>query len=270
MSYASRRMEISVHRLKVAEVSAAFRAVPPEAFPEALELGAGDGYQSSLLKPFCTHLLATDFNPQRLAGDPVPGVEFATLDAEKVDEGLGDRRFDLIFSSSLLEHLPDVDRALVGMRTVLAPGGVCVHILPSVTWKVTQLALWWPTRLLSVALRVARRLRGRSIQEGTGFGLGNNPKFEQKRRFVLLPTPHGSFAGNAEELRAYRVASWRERFERAGFEVLTVRRGPVASGYGLAMPRVARALERMGVASVMVYVLKRTGETSPHERYWCS
>lgn len=66
-------------------------------------------------------------------GDPVvPGVtgwDYEHGDAHYLN-GLDDESFDFVYSSHLLEHLPDVDTALTNWWRVLKPGGYFILYLP--------------------------------------------------------------------------------------------------------------------------------------------
>jgi SAM-dependent methyltransferase len=53
-----------------------------------------------------------------------------SIRAEDLDPGRHGR-FDVIFSVNVLEHIPDLERALAGMLGVLAPGGVMRHTCPN-------------------------------------------------------------------------------------------------------------------------------------------
>lgn len=66
-------------------------------------------------------------------GDPVMrdvvGWDFEHGDAQLL-HGLGDRTFDYVYSSHLLEHLPDCELALRNWWRVLRPGGYLILYLP--------------------------------------------------------------------------------------------------------------------------------------------
>ena len=66
-------------------------------------------------------------------GDPVaPGVtgwDYEHGDAQYL-KGLDDEAFDFVYSSHLLEHLPDVETALTNWWRVLKPGGYLQLYLP--------------------------------------------------------------------------------------------------------------------------------------------
>ncbi len=58
------------------------------------------------------------------------GKGWLPIGAEKLDPAVHGH-FDLIYSTNVLEHIPDLDGAFRGMASVLAPGGTMVHLCPN-------------------------------------------------------------------------------------------------------------------------------------------
>ena len=84
------------------QIEAVSRTVPNDIFREALELGAGDGFQSQFLTRCAKKVLCTDLNADRLGRKPHSRIAYEICDAEALPYESG--RFDFIFSSNLLEH----------------------------------------------------------------------------------------------------------------------------------------------------------------------
>ena len=140
-----------LHPLREREIRALFRACPRGHFARALELGAGDGFVSGLLSDYARELVSTDYFPGILACPPRPGVSYRMVDAEQLPAAFPGGQFDLVFSSNLLEHLPDAARVLRDIAGLLAPGGVTVHLVPNRTWLALHTLLHLPNKL-AVAL----------------------------------------------------------------------------------------------------------------------
>jgi acyl transferase domain-containing protein len=100
-----------------------------------LEIGAGTGGATSaalpVLPPDQTSYLFTDLSPlfldraaERFANYPF--LEFQVLDIEKgpAEQGLGDRRFDLILASNVLHATADLRQVLRHVCQLLAPKGL--------------------------------------------------------------------------------------------------------------------------------------------------
>lgn len=257
-----------LRELRRREIALLFRDCLPATFAQALELGAGDGFQSVVLASYTGRLIATDYRPTILSAAPAPGVTYQVCDAERVGDVFDHRQFDLIFSSNMMEHLPDPQRALAGMHSVLRDDGVAIHIIPSPFWKLTHMIGFYLNAVVSRMERWSRRGQSGSKVNVTAAGWDNNPKLALQRygylRRLLLPTPHGVSRGNLAEFRAFSAKRWRIEFGQAGFRVAAIRKGPVSSGYGFGFNALRALLERCGFASEYIYITVKIGQDSPH------
>ncbi len=101
-----------LQKIRSREFATVFSNCPKKTFDKALELGAGDGFISTLLSDYVGSLVSTDIDRQRLQRRDYANVTYRTCDAEHVGKTFGEKEFDLVFSSNLLEHLPDCLTAL--------------------------------------------------------------------------------------------------------------------------------------------------------------
>jgi SAM-dependent methyltransferase len=109
-------------------------AWPPPA--RLLELGAGTG-------GLCTALAIAGYDVAGVEPDD-HGVDASRLRARRypgarvrIEKGLAealpfeDASFDVVLSSQVLEHIPDVESAARECFRVLAPGGLTIHFMPN-------------------------------------------------------------------------------------------------------------------------------------------
>ncbi len=129
-------------------LTAAFAGVPDKAFDRCLELGAGDGFLSSMLARHARALFSTEIRRGGLTEPPLANTRYAFCDAEWLL--FRGAKFDLIFSSHLLEHLTDLQGALAEMRRVVDRQGVMVHLVPSRLWKVLDFGLFFASQAVHV------------------------------------------------------------------------------------------------------------------------
>jgi SAM-dependent methyltransferase len=257
-----------LHAFRRRELQIVLAQCPERYFRAGLELGGGDGYQSSILSRYVQRLVCTDYNKHRLRRQAPHPTSYVVCDAESVGNLFRANTFDLVFSSNLLEHLPNPEAALAGIHRVLRPDGVTIHVLPSVFWKLCQVLLFNPNRVVERLDRLVAERR----PSLTDPGMGNNPKVHRhrpaQRRRWILPPPHGVSHGTFQELLAFRRSRWRRLLERSHFDVVRIVKGPAASGYGFGLDRIRSLLERLGLASEHVYIAVKAGAVSPHLRYW--
>lgn len=101
----------------------AFLATLPRTV-RVLEIGAGGGFALRAMERMgFRRLVGLDLTATSLAEARrrVPGARLIAADAERLP--LGDGSVDVVLSSDLLEHLPDVDGHLAEVARVLRPGG---------------------------------------------------------------------------------------------------------------------------------------------------
>ncbi|WP_203458745.1 class I SAM-dependent methyltransferase [Lacinutrix sp. WUR7] len=122
-----------------------FSLFPENKFKLALELGAGNGGQSIHVLKHCEKLICTDLDEKSydwldmaiLDRQNTDNVEYKICDAQDLSQ-FDDNTFDLIFSSNMLEHIPDVRQCLRECKRVLKEDGVMLHTMPSRYWKFFQ------------------------------------------------------------------------------------------------------------------------------------
>ena len=116
-------------RALAAGVAAAITAaVQLQAHWQALEYGCGTGLVGAALAPFVAQLLACDVSPGMLAvlAEKARAAGLDHLQTRVLDltrEPPPAARFDLIFSSMTLHHIPDVAALLRVMHGMLKPDG---------------------------------------------------------------------------------------------------------------------------------------------------
>lgn len=275
-----------LHRFRRREIEAVFDGCPDKTFATGLELGAGDGFQSRLLTRWVSRLVSTDYDQGVLSNPPDAAITYAVCDAEEVGRVFAGRRFDLVYSSNLLEHLPDPGRALRAIHSVLADDGITIHVVPGPFWKTTHLLLHAPNRVALILERltqpgaldaIKRRLPGGGPGPAKAAVRDNNPRTARAQRGAirrfLIPEPHGVSRSNWEEFSHFSRARWTREIREAGFDLIAIRKGPVASGYGFGFDIPRGVLEAAGFASEYIYVAtkyvsSKRGATSPYASFW--
>jgi len=270
-----------LHEIRRREIAAIFAHCPHDAFSSALELGAGDGYQSRLLAQYTTSLVSTDFNAQIALCAPTEKISYRVCDAERVDSEFAGSFFDLVFSSNMLEHLPRPDLALAGIGKVLTPDGIVIHVVPTPFWKFWQVSLHIPHMLAHSLERLSEVGIGTLLSSGPKVREGasqptnvieNNPKIaKRERRFVsslVWPEPHGVSSSNFAEFFAFSRRRWLHTFAGAGLDVVAVIQGPVSSGFGFGFDRTRALLEAAKLPTEVAYIATSAGAKSRFVNYF--
>ena len=118
------------HFLRLRDLRQILNEIPLDGVTRVLELGAGDGVQTAALRKRFGDVVAIDIAPPA----DVQGMIVADAGTLPFVDGY----FDLVFSSNVLEHIDQIDKALIEMKRVLAPTGIMIHSVPTGSWKIVQ------------------------------------------------------------------------------------------------------------------------------------
>lgn len=255
--------ERNLAKLRTKELKIIFKYLKNKRFSKALEIGAGNGYQSKILINICDNLIATDMNADRLySAEKNSKIKLAVLDAEKIGSSFDRESFDFIYSSNLLEHLPDVDLCLKGCHEVLKNDGIMINILPNSNWRVLSSVLHYPVKMMRLFDYMISKIVPSSpdAQVTMNASQGNNLKLTRSKRSfldIIIPPPHGISNNSFSEIFAFRKKKWKKTFERNDFEVIDILNGPISSGYGLGFDWLKNVLYTIGITTEYIYILKK-------------
>src|SRR5262245_16102006 len=173
-------------------------------FPQGacvLEIGAGTGRQARDLQQRGFAVSAVDLKGSRYSDNRV----FTVVEYDGVTLPFADASFDVVFSSNVLEHVRDLSALYHEMRRVLKPGGYCIHVMPTHTWRLWTALTSFPT----AAQWCWRALIGRAPLRTAIRQCGA----------ALLQPRHGVRGFGYGELWLFRPQWWRRNFIAGGFTI---------------------------------------------------
>lgn len=247
------------HAMRSAELALAMQLLP--AGGKILELGAGDGWQASILSQHGFTVAAVD-----VKGVAAGTTQFAPV---TIYDGstlpFADRDFDAVFSSNVLEHVQDFARVQAELARVLKPGGIAVHCVPSATWRFLT-TIGHPVYALRWVLNPRKK---------AGAQTGETPRTtEQARhgvlgllRLGLIAPRHGEHGSLLSEHYLFSRRSWRRRFEHTGWQVVAVHptglfySGNELCGLHLGVKPRRKISKLLGSSTSIFVLLKRQTET---------
>lgn len=212
--------------------------MPEKFFGRTLELGCGIGYQSAFLSKISGEVVATDLAEEDMAAH-APGmkqafelhkllkinnVKFQACSAEQLP--FQNESFDLIYSSHVLEHIPDINKALSEMSRVLKPGGIFFCVTPVSFEKVysiinyylllfTRLLVFIPRKVWALLSKKGANLKAKSQKAN------DTPSGRSFWSYFPFPPPHGTGHHFLSELADWTPAKWRKLETSTGdFEFL--------------------------------------------------
>lgn len=242
-----------------------YRALFPN--PElghVLELGSGIGYQSALLAKLSNRLIATDLPDENL-GDHAPGmqaareflalmkvdnVEFRPCSAENLP--FEDACFDMVFSSHVLEHIPDQGKALKEIYRVLKPGGYHFCVVPTSTEKIYAFMNYYTYLLVRLFHHLARKVQSkfrRPLLQEQDLGSSLRKNAMSQLKYFPFPPPHGHSKHYLAELLTWTPSSWSKKVVAAAPFIIekqcTTQVNPLLSWLGAIVPKKGTAMHSM-------------------------
>jgi ubiquinone/menaquinone biosynthesis C-methylase UbiE len=189
------------------------RYFPPGA--RILDIGAGTGQQALEFSQQGFEVEAIDVSDSLYSEVHV----FPVKEYDGVTIPFADRSFDIVFSSSVLEHVDDLSRLHSEVRRVLKDDGYAVHVLPTHVWRI-----WTSITEFHVAIDYCHALdlrlhRPITRQELYRFQTAWRMAARRFARAAFRQRRHGSRGNVLTELRSFNPKSWRKNFKTNGFRI---------------------------------------------------
>ncbi|MBV8772836.1 MAG: class I SAM-dependent methyltransferase, partial [Deltaproteobacteria bacterium] len=189
----------------------------------ALEIGFGAGVYLRALASHYDEVVGTDLSDSQLEYVRMRTADLINLQVlidDITDSHLPAHSFDLVLCSEVLEHIPDTQKAIGGIRRVIAPGGLLIVSTPQ---RRSLMELACKVALLPGLINMVRRVYGEAVFETGHISLMTERQIRQalesvgfhiRQQFksgLYLPLV-AEFAGN----RGLRLERWLEERLRDG------------------------------------------------------
>jgi ubiquinone/menaquinone biosynthesis C-methylase UbiE len=216
------------HR-RALEMQSYVKLMPETKGLRVLELGCGIGYQSAMLAKISKSVVATDLPNESLL-DHAPGmaaaaelhkhlqidnVELVPCSAEELP--FEDSSIDMVFSSHVLEHIPNQQKALEEIYRVLKPGGYHVCIVPVRFEKLYAFISFYSYLIKATLKRISKLFAKKPVKQineaTTSINKVSGPSI---LRSFPFPPPHGYSNHFLNEWKEWGCARWRNKVLMAG------------------------------------------------------
>ena len=97
-----------------------------------LEIGGGSGWQAKNLEKLGYKVFSIDVKDSFYLQEKIFDVQIY----DGINIPFKNKKFDVIFSSNVLEHIKSVDNYQKEISRVLKDDGLAIHIIPSATWRM--------------------------------------------------------------------------------------------------------------------------------------
>ncbi|WP_048707975.1 class I SAM-dependent methyltransferase [Microvirga massiliensis] len=178
-----------------------------------LEIGAGTGQQAHALARRGFDIAAIEIASSNYSAERI----FPIIDYDGRVIPFADASFDIVFSSNVLEHVPDLAQMSREIRRVLAPGGLCIHAMPTHAWR-----FWTSVSAFPDALQQAFSLRHKLLPRAGAWRAFARAWLQVARHLAgaVFQPRHGERGNSLKELWLFHPRWWRQSFRENGFEIL--------------------------------------------------
>lgn len=240
------------------ELDVALSYFPPtfkERPHKVLELGSGTGQQAQYLTDKGYSVLALDLLSSSYRSARVFDIQ--EYDGENIPTA--DNKFDVVFSSNVLEHVISIDKVLSETYRVLKSGGVAIHLVPSPScraWSIPAHYIWLFRRIYDHFF-VSNKATSEHITQ--------KPRLPQSSKEWLgtfFPLRHGERGNTLMETYYFSEYYWVRKFKAHGFHIKVRSNNGVfyTMANALGMKLSLRTRERLAAilgASCNIYVLEK-------------
>jgi SAM-dependent methyltransferase len=218
-----------------------------------LELGAGTGWQARELALRGFTVSAIDV-PQSAYKD---NKVWKVIEYDGNQIPFPDCSFDVVFSSNVLEHVPNIGFLHEEMKRVLKAEGIAVHVLPTTGWRFWTNIVHFP----SVVIRLCKDKHYRSGITNR-WHQGNALVRVKLLRELSLPRRHGERGMFLTEMYYFGRSWWQKNFLKSGWNIRYYCTNELFySGYGVFDSALSiksrRQLSRLLGSSCHVFVLTK-------------
>lgn len=189
-----------------------------------LELGCGIGYQSAMLASISKSVVATDL-PNESVADHAPGMDAAAklhkqlaIDNVKLvpcsaeELPFEDDSMDMVFSSHVLEHIPNQQKALEEIYRVLKPGGYHVCIVPVRFEKLYAFISFYSYLIKASLIRLKKLfVKSKSTTSADSMTMNKKDNAHSILRSFPFPPPHGYSNHFLAEWKEWGCSTWRNK-----------------------------------------------------------
>ena len=183
-----------------------------------LEIGAGTGWQARELATRGYQVSAIDIPTSNHGKARIwPIIDF---DGRHIP--FPDASFDIVYSSNVLEHVPDLPTLNREMQRVLRPGGMAMHYVPTAAWRLWSLLAFYPALGRDAWRRLGRRspaLAGDAMLEPIPPAAAAARPLWRKLTHRVVPHAHGAMGSALGELKRFSRGAWDRYFNAAGWTI---------------------------------------------------
>lgn len=174
-----------------------------------------------------------------------------------------DYSFDVVFSSSVLEHIVNLQEFQKEIKRVLKGDGIAIHIVPGTAWRFWTNIFHYPFIVKEISRLILRRLSLLPLCNSNEINAADIKRTTKELCLMAaFPCRHGERGNSLSELYYFNKKYWNRLLENAGWKTKEIYPNNVFyTGYmflGTLLPIVARKYLSSLIGSVChIFIVKK-------------
>src|SRR3989344_4739576 len=238
-------MEHDEHWIRKEEFGLISSLLPQKKFTFGLEIGAGDGCQSEALASLCTDFISTEYHAERMKKRNVKQMQ---ADVQKLP--FSNNQFDFVYSSNVLEHIPDLHKAFAELKRVSTPEAFHVHIMPSCWCKVSHVFFYYVKAFhILFSPKKLKKLKEEKNEKFSKKEKNTDNRYRKSLWQCIFPPIHGAASHHFNEFLSWRKKRWAKLFLHHDYEIKKIVKMPFYFSAGYDLPKLRKFLNTLGLTS---------------------
>lgn len=181
-----------------------------------LEIGAGAGWQAKKMSEYGYSVEAIDIAKSNYLEQRVWTVK--NYDGKNIP--FVDYSFDVVFSSSVLEHIYNLQEFQQEIKRVLKKDGIAIHVVPGTAWRFWTSMTHYPFLIKKIGTLTYRVIFSSHTNHPKKDTVESKqiPKKELLKR-VVIPYRHGERGNSFSELYYFSKKYWSSLFENTEWKI---------------------------------------------------
>lgn len=180
-----------------------------------LEIGAGTGWQAQKFSEHGYDIKAIDIEASNYLEDRV----WPVLDYDGKHVPFPNESFDIVYSSSVLEHIPHVQKFQFEIKRVLKPDGVAIHLVPTASWRIWTIFTYYFRMIKIIMILIKNKIKPKKTSQSRSSVTTSKTPMTTLAKKAVFPLRHGERGNSISEIYYFSRWGWYKIFEKGGWKV---------------------------------------------------
>jgi ubiquinone/menaquinone biosynthesis C-methylase UbiE len=222
-----------------------------------LEFGCGDGFQIPYLKQLGNVIASDIYSSDRIKN--LHGIRFVQCDIS--DTPFDDGQFDIVFSNHVLEHISDIEHALLELKRIGTPSCIYAFSVPTNIWLLLTIPAQYRIKYQIIKNFLLKPAETSALNTNKKKASPN--KSRKKRSFLaksirfIVPWSHGISPSFIQCYRKFKIESWQQLLSDNGFTIIKTK--PLLLYGPSEWPIIPTSKNKKKLCSSVLFLMRKNG-----------